>query len=194
MAGELSALNAPTLMIVCITGMPGAGKTTATQALAETGFQPVSMGDVVRKEAQRRGLDLGKEGQKKMMLRLRREGGPAAVAKLCGKEIKRRGFTRVVVDGARSLEEIEYFRTIGPVKILGIHASPRRRFELLSARGRKDDPMSFEDFAARDKRELALGLGEVIAMSDRMIENERVTIEELDARVKQVAKEWLSGT
>jgi dephospho-CoA kinase len=179
--------------IVCVTGMPGAGKTTATKALVGSGFTIVSMGDVVRREAQKRGLGLDKEGQKLMMLTLRAEGGPAAVAKLCVEEIREKDLRKVVIDGARSLEEVNTFRGVGTVRVLGIHASPMRRYELLCSRGRDDDPLSFSDFEARDQRELELGLGKVIALADRIIENERDSIRMLDDRVRGVVAEWLGN-
>jgi len=178
------------IFIVCVTGMSGAGKTTATQALVSSGFTVVSMGDVIRREAQRRGLGLDKDGQSQTMHLVRAEGGPAAVAKLCIDEIKSRGLSKVVIDGARSTDEVVAFKAIGTVRVLGIHASPARRFELLSSRGRSDDPISKGDFEARDREELDLGLGKVIALSDRIVENERTSIEELDETVRKVVTEW----
>lgn len=186
-------MNGGDSFIVCVTGMPGAGKTTATKALVGSGFTIVSMGDVVRREAQKRGLGLDKEGQKEMMLSLRAEGGPAAIAKLCVMEIRSRRFRKVVIDGARSLDEVNTFRSVGAVKVLGIHASPMRRYELLSSRGRDDDPLSYADFEARDQRELDLGLGKVIALADRIIENESNSIEMLDDRVREVVAGWLGN-
>jgi dephospho-CoA kinase len=179
------------IFMVCVTGMPGAGKTTATKALASSGFTVVSMGEVIRREAKRRGLGPDKEGQRRTMLLVREEGGPAAVAKLCIDEIRSRGLRKVVIDGARSLDEINAFKSIGTVKVLGIHASPHRRFELLKARGRKDDPLSESDFEARDQSELDLGLGRVVALSDRIVENESISIASLDERVRRVVSQWL---
>jgi len=39
---------------VCLTGMPGAGKSTVAAVLKEKGFSVIIMGDIVRKEAVRR--------------------------------------------------------------------------------------------------------------------------------------------
>jgi len=183
-------LNGGDVFIVCVTGMPGAGKTTATKALVGSGFTVLSMGDVVRREAKKRALGVGKEGQKQMMFALRAEGGPAAVAKLCVEEIRSKSLQRVVIDGARSVDEVNAFRGVGEVKVLGIHASPSRRYELLSSRGRDDDPLSRAEFEVRDQRELDLGLGKVIALADRIIENESTSIEMLDDRVRGVVVEW----
>ncbi len=45
------------LIIVAITGMPGAGKSTAVKALEEKGWYKIAMGDVIREETERRGLE-----------------------------------------------------------------------------------------------------------------------------------------
>jgi len=44
-------------LIVCLTGMPGAGKSSVASFLKEKGFTVVTMGDVIREEAKRQGLE-----------------------------------------------------------------------------------------------------------------------------------------
>ncbi|MEM3106202.1 MAG: AAA family ATPase [Candidatus Nitrosocaldus sp.] len=76
-------------LIVCITGLPGAGKTTVADALKDIGFTVISMGDVVRREAERRGLELTDANLGKVMIELRSIHGPDAIAILVGEDIKR---------------------------------------------------------------------------------------------------------
>jgi dephospho-CoA kinase len=99
----------------------------------------------------------------------------------------------VVLDGVRSPAEVEYLREIGPARVLAIHASPQRRFERLRLRGRPDDPSSPEELAARDRTELALGAGEVIALADGMIVNEGIAPPALGAAAAAAVGRWLSG-
>lgn len=172
--------------------MPGAGKTTATAKLSNLGFVSISMGDVVREEAKKRGLGLDAEGQRKTQRLLRDEMGSSAIALLCAKKIVEEELGRVVVDGVRSLDEVKTFRNVGEVKILCVHASPRRRYEYLRRRGRPDDPKSKQDFELRDNTELALGIGNVIAMADRVVENEVIDVSELQRRVEEIVSSWLS--
>lgn len=178
-------------LIICITGMPGAGKTTAARSIEGLGFERLSMGDIVREEAKKRGYGLDAEGQRIVQKMLRDEGGPSAIAELCSKKIIEHDMKRVLIDGVRSTDEIKTFSKIGRVKILCIHASPSKRFEYLRLRGRDDDPASREDFERRDNTELNLGVGSVIALADRMVENEVITIEELQKRVREIVKEWV---
>ncbi len=178
--------------ILLITGMPGAGKTTLAGYLEGMGFVKVTMGDVVREEAVRRGYGLDDEGQGRTMRELREEGGPDAIAKLCAQKIERLGADKVVVDGIRSLAEVAYFRKVGSVKVVAVHASPKRRFTLLTRRERKDDPKGWAEFERRDMRELDLGLGNVIALADCVLVNEKVGKEGLKEMAARLVEE-ISG-
>jgi len=160
-------------ILIGTTGMPGAGKDTVREVIQKLGFQVIVMGDEVRSEAKRRGLDITPENLGKIMLEMRRVEGPAAIAKRCIQKIKSMDSPFILIDGIRSLHEVEEFRRIFPdFKVLAIHASPETRFKRLLRRGREDDPKSWEDFMKRDMRELSVGLGNVIATADYMLVNE----------------------
>jgi dephospho-CoA kinase len=177
-------------LIVAITGMPGAGKSTATSALVKKGWKRIVMGDVIRAETQRRGLQPNAKNTGEVMRSLRAERGPSAVADLCMEDIQRAGTRKVVVDGIRSMAEVDAFRREAKVLLVAIHASPGRRFELLRERGRSDDPLSYEMFAARDRRELDVGVGEAIAMADETVSNQRTTPTKLAREMLKVVGSW----
>jgi dephospho-CoA kinase len=178
------------LRIVAITGMPGAGKSTAAQALVSRGWTRVVMGDVIRAETKRRGLEPDAANTGKVMKQLRNERGDSAVADLCLETIEKAKTERVVVDGIRSMAEVETFRKKAAVVLVAVHASPARRFELLKERGRKDDPFTLEMFAARDRRELEVGIGNAIALSDETISNQHTTPDRLAAEMAKVVERW----
>ena len=178
-------------LIVAITGMPGAGKSTATAALVKEGWKRVVMGDVIRGETERRGLDPSAKNTGEVMKALRKERGPAAVAELCLESIKKTKAERVVVDGIRSMAEVEAFRKEAKVLLVAVLASPSRRFELLRERGRSDDPLTFEMFGARDRRELDVGIGESIALADEVVSNQRTTPALLDDEMVKVVGRWV---
>ena len=178
------------LRIVAVTGMPGAGKSTASEALTKLGWHRIVMGDVIRKETKRRGLLPDAKNTGEVMRRLREERGESAVADLCLEEIRTSNSERVVIDGIRSVVEIQTFRKKAPVILVAIQASPERRFELLKERGRSDDPISREAFAKRDERELGVGIAEAIAMADEVISNERSSPARLAASMVDVVERW----
>lgn len=179
------------MLIIAITGMPGAGKSTAARALETAGFGGIAMGDMIREETKRRGLPLDDQNMGMVMRELRARYGPGAVAELSLKAMESIKRDVVIVDGVRSLPEVEIFRRAGDVKLLAILASPSRRLHLLTNRGRTDAPQSVDGFKARDERELSIGIGSAIAMADEWISNEHISAEELGSSALKILDTWL---
>ena len=105
--------------------------------------------------------------------------------------IEKSGRRHVVYEGARNIEEIEELARKYRVTIIAIHASPRTRFQRLLKRKRSDRPRTTSDFSERDKRELTVGVGKVIALADRMVENED-SREALKRRMRRVLRTILA--
>ena len=179
-------------LIVCLTGMPGAGKSSVASFLKERGFEVVTMGDVVREEAKRQGLEPTDINLGKMMLKLRQDLGPGAVGHIVLQKLARDGSSsNVVIDGIRSIAEVEVLKKVGHVRLLAIHASQNTRFKHLKERGRADAPSNGNEFAGRDKRELSVGVSEAIALANEVISNNDLTLEQLKLRAYDIVKEWL---
>ena len=180
-------------VIVGISGMPGAGKGALRRVMQRMGYPIVIMGDEVRDEVKRRKLKPTPENLGKIMLQLREVEGPAAIAKRCISKLKNAKEVSVVVDGVRSLHEVEEFKKHFPnFNLIAIHASPRTRYQRLSRRRRSDDPKNWQTFMQRDLRELDVGLGAVIATADYIIVNEG-TLSQLKKKVQRVLKEVLDN-
>lgn len=187
-------------IIICLTGMPGAGKSTVAISLKEKGFFVITMGDIIREEAQRLKLDLNDTNLGRLMIQLRKELGPGAVAELIVKKIgsmliskSKEEIPVVVVDGLRSIAEVTVLNRVGQVRLLAIHASSQIRFAHLKERGRMDAPVDQSEFTEREKRELEVGISEVIALADEVISNNNLTIDQLKSYSTEIVMNWINS-
>jgi dephospho-CoA kinase len=172
-------------LVIGLAGMPGSGKSVVVKVAKERGYGVLVMGDVVREEARRRGLEPNPKNIGKIMLDLRQKEGPAVISKRCISKIKQHIQDKVIIDGIRSLEEAEEFKKHFPkFSIIAVHSSPETRFKRLYRRRRSDDPENWEIFYKRDMRELSVGLGNALAMAKYIIVNE----EELEVVKEKVRK------
>ncbi|MEM4312207.1 MAG: AAA family ATPase [Nitrososphaerales archaeon] len=178
-------------LLICITGMPGSGKTTVADFGREKGIEVISMGEEVRNEALRRNYQIDSKGLAYTMLKLREEKGATAVAELCIPKINSSKSKVIIIDGIRSLEEVKVFKRLGEAKLLSIHTSPLRRFEFLKNRRREDALLSKEELDERDRRELKVGLGEAIALADEIIINDS-DLKELKEKANLIFEKWLN--
>lgn len=171
--------------------MPGAGKGVFRRTVQQHGYPVVTMGDEVRAEVKRRNLKPTPQNLGKVMLNLRELEGPAAIAKRCISKLENAYGKIVVIDGIRSLVEVDEFKKHFPKFVLvAIHAAPKTRYHRLFRRRRSDDPPDWETFMDRDLRELGIGMGSVISLADYMIVNER-TIFHLKQKIMMAMKEVL---
>ncbi|MEM1873879.1 MAG: AAA family ATPase [Acidilobaceae archaeon] len=176
---------------MAVTGLPGSGKSVVARVIAEELESPIiSMGDLVREEVRRRGLELTPWTLETVATKLREEKGSLAVAYLLLEEIKRRELESqtLVVDGVRSLDEVRVLRSLGRVCVVGVFAPPKLRLERLLRRGRAGDVKSIEEFKMRDNFNLSYGVGNLLALADYMIVNDS-TLDNLVQESRRIARE-----
>lgn len=159
------------MVIVIVVGMPGSGKDVLLQSAIALGFGHVSMGNVVRNFAAKIGLASSDESIGGFAGSERQKHGAAIWAERTLESMLR---GNVIIDGSRSLDEIDFFRKrLGnDLKVIAIHAPQEIRFRRLQQRRREDDPESLEDFTRRDNREMAWGLGKAIESADITLDND----------------------
>ena len=175
-----------TMKAIAFTGMPGAGKTEAVKVAKEMGIRVISMGDEVREETRKRGLEINDENLGKIADEMRKKHGMNIWAKKCLRKIEMMEDKIIVIDGIRNIEEVETFRNkIENFILVAIHASPSTRYNRLIKRGRKDDSIKIEDLKRREKRELAWGVGNVIAMADIIVINEN-SLEKFKEKIREI--------
>ena len=179
-------------IIICLTGMPGAGKSTIASFLKEKGFEVITMGDAVREEAKRQNLEPTDRNLGTLMLKLRTELGPGAIAHLILRKMEKDTNRKIVIiDGIRSMPEVDILKSVGYVKLLAIHASTNTRFIYTKERARFDSPSNIQDFVVRDKRELIVGISEAIALADETLSNNELTVAELKEKAFEIIQKWI---
>ena len=178
-------------LVVCLTGMPGAGKSTIVSKLKEEGYETFSLGDGVRAEAKKLNLEPTGENLGKLMLELREKNGPGAVAELLKESIQDSIHDIIIIDGIRSIHEINVLKETGNVKLLAVNAAADTRFNFLRERKRSDDPLTREKFEERDNREIGVGLEEIIRLADESIENNNVSINQMVETAIKIFQKWI---
>lgn len=179
------------MKIIGFIGLPGSGKGEASLVAKEMGIRVAVMGDVVRREAARLGLEPSDENFGRVGNMLRARYGPSAIAQRCLEDLQGSG-ELAVVDGIRSKYEVDYFRAHSEeFHLVEIWAPPEARLRWIVARGRPDDPgvqamkdmemraagseclkLTAEALEKREFRELGWGMREAIDEADLKIVNE----------------------
>lgn len=164
------------MRVIGTVGLPGSGKGEAAAVAEEQGVPVVVMGDVIREECRRRGLDPA-EHHGEMAGTLREEEGDDAIAARSIPRIRasaaESAADAVLVDGLRSMVEAERFREAfgDDFTLVAIRAPFELRADRLSERGRDESDSDLEALRERDERELDLGLGETLDAADVEIDN-----------------------
>ncbi|MFQ6060365.1 MAG: AAA family ATPase [Thermoplasmata archaeon] len=173
--------------VICITGMPGSGKEEFLKVARGMGFTIVRMGDLVREEARRRGLELDDQSVGGLANEEREKHGRGIWAQ---RTLPRIEGNLVIIDGIRGIDEIEVYRRAypGTLSIVSIEASASTRFERIKRRKRKDAAFTREQFDDREERERKWGIEEAMAEADYTIHNEG-SLREYQKEVERVLKE-----
>ncbi len=156
------------MRIILVAGMPGAGKEEFLTVARGMGIPFLRMGDIVREthaSSAPEGMSVGQFASSEREVHGKDIWAKRAVERMSGEVF--------LVDGCRSMDEVESYRSIcDDIIVLSIYASPKDRYERLVARGRDDAPSDIDEFHARDAREMGWGLADVIALADIMVLND----------------------
>lgn len=168
--------------LICITGLTGSGKSTASDYFVKKGFQFLRFGQVVLDEVKKRGLPPTEEVERPIREEFRKKYGMGAMAILNLKNFKKllkKG--NVIGDGLYSFEEYKILKKEFGKKFItiAIYAPPKMRYKRLTGRKLfKDDkklrnrPATKKSAESRDFAELEnLNKGGTIAMADYTIVN-----------------------
>ena len=158
------------MKVIGFCGLPGSGKSTVLKAIEDLGII-VTMGDVIRNEANHRNIAPSDENLGKIALELRKNYGPEVIAEKCVNLIKKLESEVIFIDGLRSMAEVIVFRKHWKFPLIATVVDENIRYQRLSNRKRPDDPNSLSEIRDRDQREIRFGLNEVIENANYKINN-----------------------
>jgi dCMP deaminase len=131
-------------MIIGLTGKNASGKGEALEFLSKRGFIPFSLSDVIREELKKEGKQITRGNLVEMGNKLRKTGGAGVLSERILKKIDPN--RNHVIDSFRNPVEVEVFCKIKEFSLINIESKPEIRFERIKARGRENDPQTYEDF------------------------------------------------
>ncbi len=157
-------------MIICITGLPGAGKSTAGMILKGMGYRVYELGDIVRQMMGERGIKITAESDREFTVRLRKEHGALVTVKRLLKKVRLGSKSNIAIVGIRSKAELDYIRKRADTVTIAVVAPVRIRFERTKRRGRADAPKTLAEFVRdRDAKEARWGQLAAIKSADYII-------------------------
>ena len=179
-------------MIIGVTGFFASGKDTVADYLTERhGFAHLSLSDMIRDRLRQEGREVTIDHLTEMGNRIRRDEGAGALGQMAVDAMAPQD--RYVVTSIRHPAELEALRQRPPCLMFFVDAPIALRYQRSVRRGRGDDTMTFEEFAAAEARQMstrdssAQNLAACKDMADHVLINDR----DLDALYGQV-EEWLN--
>jgi len=174
------------MKVIGVVGLPASGKGEFSLIAAGMGIPVVVMGDVIRREVRKAGLEPSDTNFGATANRLRAEHGMDAIARLCIPLIREQSAPLVLIDGIRGDTEVSLFRKqFSGFRLISIASSFENRLARIAARARSDDFTSADALRNRDDRELGWGLGNALEHADICIRNDG-TLEEFSREVRQL--------
>src|SRR3989339_405933 len=168
-----------------LTGFMGSGKGEIAKILSARGYTYISLSDIVREEATKRGLPHAREHLQNVGNDLRRQSGAGVLGIRVRETVEKAPAGDWVIDGIRNPAEQEELRHLPGFQMVAVTAQPNVIVERLVARGREGAALTREEILERLSRESGVGeqpdgqqVRKCIELADYLIINEG-TLEEL---------------
>jgi dephospho-CoA kinase len=178
-------------LVIAVVGMPGCGKGELAKVVADAGYPVFSMGDMIRAEVERQGIEGDPHVFGRVAQEMRDEFGYGVLATKLVPEVEKSLSTNpiVLIEGMRGVDEQEVFVQAwqSNFQVVAIEAAVDIRFDRITQRGRAEDG-NRDSFDIRDQRESGWGVGKLISSAEHHLTNES-GLEEF----QNVAKNWLES-
>jgi len=199
--------------IVVLSGLPLSGKTTNAKVIGPKYGMPLyETGTEVLEEVTSRGFEFTPENIKKITDECKKISDSFFTERLMKKIDKLPSeVPGVFISGIRAVSEVEILRKHygdDNVFVIAFHTSMKTRFKRLDnpdrieetkgAKAKEDELLrNFDNFLARNKKELGYGVGDVIALAEYVMSTENriwpyVTLDENQTSFETIIREILN--
>lgn len=182
------------MKLIGIGGTNGSGKDTVSKFLADNNYLFVSVSDLLRDEAKKRGLPLEREILRGISAEWRREYGLGVLVDRAVELYKKQEdkFVGVVATPMRNVGEAKRIHELGG-KLIWVDADPKIRYDRIRSRNRSaEDDKSYEQFLQEEQDEMhqsgdeaTLDSAGVKAIADIFIENNFNDIESFSEYIEK---------
>ena len=172
--------------LIAFVGLPGAGKTTATDYVTSKGYPKVYFGGIIYSEMDKAGLAHTAENERSFRVDIRQKEGPDFAAKRINQQIHNlidAGQHKIVIDGLYSWDEYKCMKHEfpGELAVIAVVAPRRIRHRRLAVRPNR--PLTEAESNQRDWSEIEdIQKGGPIAIADHYVINNG----EFDKLYKQI--------
>jgi dephospho-CoA kinase len=140
------------MIIIGITGTPGAGKGAVVEYLKAKGFTHYSVRAFLIEEVKRRGLEVNRDATTEVANDLRTKFGSSYLLETIYKQAAVSG-KNCVIESIRSSGEVDFLKKQPNSMLLAVDADTKIRYKRAIARGSELDNVSYEQFIIQQERE-----------------------------------------
>jgi len=191
----------PKINLIGVGGTNGSGKDTVGQMLAQRhGWLFVSVSDLLRDEARRRGQPVEREVLRSISAQWRRQFGLGVLVDKAVEQFKEAGgkYYGVVAVPMRNPGEAQHVKDLGGL-LVWVDADPKIRYQRIYSRKRSaEDNKTYQQFLAEEQAEMrhsgdqaTLNMSGVKAISDILLQNDSNDIEAFKNSAEQALKQYL---
>lgn len=141
------------MLIIGITGLLGAGKTTVADYLVNNKkFKLFSVGDYLASELKRKGKRADRPSLKKIANEIRNKKGAEYITKTLFKVASQLG-QNSIIESIRNPEEAKFIKSRGGI-LLAVAAPQKTRYKRITKRASDRDKVTFREFKKQENEEL----------------------------------------
>jgi len=178
----------PEHSVIALVGPIAAGKGTVAELLIKRGYVSVNYGDVIYEERTKRGLKEERKNSHAAAASLRVEFGNDIIARRIDESVRKLRDqnlgNKILIDGLRHPDEVNWVRSNLGAVIIGITANPEIRYQRAVKRNRLVDPKSPEGFAEVDEEDRGVNSPEFGNQTDACIQLADIIVENNDEDVQ----------